>query len=740
MKYKVNSEITYFTLDRDDDVIVKIAGIVDGEVVLFEPPRNHYFFVNNPQEALNYLQKVRNLGVVDLIDEGYRSGDEIKEPVLTVELNSPNIDSNVAEFFKLKGFRTFETSIRYTRRLFIDKLFKVHYNDFVFFDIETDSSYGFPKDYGKYPFLSISVWARDGSWSEWYYIKDYDSEEEMLSEFIKLLMKKKISFVVGWNVDFDYNHVLYRLKELKLYDEYRYWRLVSKLDLLERYKAANPGLGSYSLHNVSIEENFKVKEMTKLPHEMTRQELFEYNMYDSEILQLINDKYQLVETAIEIAHFVNLPMSNAMSTVARLEAEMFRRLRELGYVGVRRNQGVSRKDYRGAIVLDSHPGVHDYVIVVDFESLYPNTIINKNIDIKGFNGEVFPYIVRKTLDERLNHKRKWKEYTKKAEEYKRLYKETGDERYKELYGEYERKAFIEKIKSDAKKIVVNGYYGANANEYYYFFDPDVAAAITAGGREMLMKARSYAEDVLGLPVIYGDTDSLFIKIEGLFKKKDGIDKDVFELTAKEIAAVINNHVSPWRVDVDKLIKRIIFLRDSKGRGVKKRYAYIDFDGNIKIKGLEVVKGDWCKLAKYLQKKVIEMILRDNASRSDVMRFVKQVKKEMYDGKYDEWLILTKNMAKDVSEYDSRRKYPDHVVAWIKAESRGTPFELRQVSYVYTKSLTSDRPEPEPVVRLSDLKKYKLDYDYYWEHLVAPPAMRVIDSVFPVNQSILKWIK
>lgn len=730
-KITTNGELTYFTVNRDDDVFVRVMGIEDGEVFIVDAPIRDYLFIDK-DISQSVKDKIKSLGGI-FVNVDMRTGDEYKKPVVKVELSEPSANEYVSRLAKLHNVGVYEDGISFTRRLFIDEIAQVKYRDFVFFDIETDSSFGFPKEYGKYPFLSISVWASDGSWSDWFYIKDYDSEQDMLRDFIALLQKKKISFVVGWNVDFDYFHTKERLKYFGMYDEMRYWRLVSRLDLMEQYKKARPGLGSYSLHNVSIEEGFsRIKEMTKLPHEMTRQELYEYNMYDSEILQLINDRYQLVDVAKEVAHYVNLPMSAAQSTVARLETKMFRRLHELGYVGVRRNVNVGDVDYQGAIVLDPVPGVHKNVIVIDFRSLYPTTIINKNIDIRGFNGEVFPYVVKEALDNRLKHKLKWKEYEKKAEECK----EGGDD---ECAKEYERLAFIEKLKSDALKIVVNGYYGANANKYYYFFDPDVAAAITAGGREMLMKTKKYLEDVWKFQIIYGDTDSLFVKVDDAFKGKD-VDKHEIEEFAEIIAADVNEYVKPWVVDVDKLIRRIIFLSDKKGRGIKKRYAYVDFDGKIKIKGLEVVKGDWPKLTKWLQMEILKKILLEDASRKDIMLFVKDVKRRMYNGEFDEWLIITKNLSREVHEYDQGRKLPPHVTAYIKAEQRGTPFATRQVSFVWTVGKERGVPEPEPVVRVSDVKKYRLDYDYYWEHVIYPPAKRVIDSVYPVNMSILNWIK
>ena len=68
-----------------------------------------------------------------------------------------------------------------------------------------------------------------------------------------------------------------------------------------------------------------------------------------------------------------------------------------------------------------------------------------------------------------------------------------------------------KVKQLALKILINGGYGVFGSRFFKYYDPRVAELITAYGRYTLTKMQEIAEE-MGLNVIYGDTDSLFIDI------------------------------------------------------------------------------------------------------------------------------------------------------------------------------------------------------------------------------------
>lgn len=98
----------------------------------------------------------------------------------------------------------------------------------------------------------------------------------------------------------------------------------------------------------------------------------------------------------------------------------------------------------------------------------------------------------------------------------------------ELKDQVEEFASQKDVEQHSLKININSFYGANANKNFIIFNPDIAGAITSGGRLLIQMLANQAEEKWQkvLPshqsyVVYGDTDSLVfpskININGLFK-------------------------------------------------------------------------------------------------------------------------------------------------------------------------------------------------------------------------------
>ena len=67
-----------------------------------------------------------------------------------------------------------------------------------------------------------------------------------------------------------------------------------------------------------------------------------------------------------------------------------------------------------------------------------------------------------------------------------------------------------KAKQLALKILINGGYGVFGHTKFSYYNPIVAELITTYGRYTLKKMQDIAKK-LGFQIIYGDTDSLFLK-------------------------------------------------------------------------------------------------------------------------------------------------------------------------------------------------------------------------------------
>jgi DNA polymerase I len=142
----------------------------------------------------------------------------------------------------------------------------------------------------------------------------------------------------------------------------------------------------------------------------------------------------------------------------------------------------------------------------------------------------------------------------------------------------------------AVKIITNAAYGYAGWTGARWYMKPVAEAAAAWGRDTISKAIRMAEEA-GLKVVYGDTDSIFASNE----------PDKIQKLSQRIEQDMGLEMKP-----DKAYVRIFFTE------AKKRYAGLLADGRLDIVGLEVIRGDWATIAKKVQEKVLEIVLKEKS--------------------------------------------------------------------------------------------------------------------------------
>ena len=557
-----------------------------------------------------------------------------------------------------KGVETYEADIRYVRRLLIDRVFGVNYDDReAYIDVELDDSKGI-LDYGEMRFLSVAMIY--GSKEEVMLVDDYDSEAEFLDAVISRLMDERRTVLVGWNVNFDVEHLIARSKRLKV----RNWEYLANLchayDMRDVYRSNVKGLSNYSLEEVSNYEDFDVKKRKeKHVHEMSREELMEYNLGDVIILKEIEERYGFLGIDTTLAKETGL-MLDMLSAGIVGDSLILRRLRELGYVAPNVVRG-RKRGYEGAMIMEPRAGLYERVLYLDVSSLYPNVVLELNIDIDGFKGEVVPTLI--------------KEFLEKKEHYGKV----GDKMRRAVY-----------------KRLANAMYGLFGFSNFRFFDEKKAEAVTRRGREMLMKIKEIVEG-LGFDVLYGDTDSVFVSLYGV-ERPDGL------------VDYVNREIAPYRVKAEGIFEKILFFKGETG-GVKKRYVGL-LGGRLYSRGIELRRSDWCQLAKEVLRNVIDMVFAGK-SEDEIREYLIKVRRDLYLGKYDDKLKITKSV---------RKKYKVRTpqgVAYEKAvRMRLIPPDSREVTYVFSHG------DVEPWREGVDI-----DYKMYWDRQIMPPVKRVLESAF-----------
>ena len=159
----------------------------------------------------------------------------------------------------------------------------------------------------------------------------------------------------------------------------------------------------------------------------------------------------------------------------------------------------------------------------------------------------------------------------------------------------------------ATKILMNAFYGVLGTPACRFYDPKLAASITRRSHEIMLRTRDRIEQE-GHPVIYGDTDSLFVALGGGYSEASALAR------GRELAPAIN---AWWREIIAREFRVPSFLGLEFGaccrnsmptiRGSSRdeeavRGAAAGFGRTLDMtfRGLESVRSDWTPLARNFQ--------------------------------------------------------------------------------------------------------------------------------------------
>lgn len=257
-----------------------------------------------------------------------------------------------------------------------------------------------------------------------------------------------------------------------------------------------------------------------------------------------------------------------------------------------------------------------------------------------------------------------------------------------------------------------------------FYHPDLPSAITSTGHYLLLGSKEYFQNK-GYEVVYGDTDSLFVKL----KKGEGASA---EKIARSLADELNNY---WKeklkfefkvesfleIEFEKHYKKFIItpMRRSES-GAKKRYAGLLLSNEIeKIEfvGMEFVRSDWTRLAKEFQVELYERLFHN----LDVADWIREIVSKVNKGELDDKLIYRKRLRKGIDEYT--KNVPPQVRAARMIDSAENV-----VYYVITKR------GPIPI----ELDHSDIDYQHYIEKQLKPIADSVLmifgESFDSINKS------
>ncbi len=600
------------------------------------------------------------------------------------------------------------------------------------FDIEVYTKSGTPRP-EKDPVIIIGVKDTDNGFKQ--FLANDKDDRDAIKNFIDYIRSYDPDIIVGYNNNgFDWPYLIERSKKIGLRldvsrrvgatprtSTYGHISVPGRLNVdLYDYAEEIPEVKIKSLENVADYLGVMRKseriiidylDMPKYWDDpKLRPLLLRYNREDVEATFGLMEKF--VPFGMQLSNLTGLPLDQVgtASVGFRLEWYLMReayRYNELVPNRIERPY----ESYRGAVVLKPVKGIHENIAVLDFSSMYPSIMIKYNVGpdtiVKDEKCDPEKHYIAPEVGHCF---RKEPEgfFKKVLTTLLSLRKSIKEEMKKYPPDSYEYRILNERQK--AVKVLANATYGYMGWVGARWYCKECAEAVTAWGRQTIRHAIKIAES-LGLKVIYGDTDSLFVTY----------DKEKVEELIKRIKEELGLDIK-----IDKVYKRIFFTE------AKKRYAGLLTDGRIDIVGFEAVRGDWAEIAKEVQEKITEILLKEGST-DKAIEYVRKVIAELKQGKVPvNKLIIWKTLSKRLDEYSVDAP---HVVAAKKLLRMGIKLSVGdKVGYIIVKGGGKISSRAEPYILVKDPKL--VDTNYYIDHQIIPAAMRIL-GYFGVSETQLK---
>jgi DNA polymerase I len=420
----------------------------------------------------------------------------------------------------------------------------------------------------------------------------------------------------------------------------------------------------------------------------------------------------ILDFAMQLSNLVGLPLDHVGTAAVGFRVEWFliKHAQKIGELVPKRIEQPYRP-YVGAIVLKPEPGLHENIAVLDFKSMYPNIMITYNLSPDTYvpsKEPIPPCGVYETPEVKHRFRKEPAGFYKEVLSYLINVREEIRSKMKKISPESVEYRVLD-ARQKAVKVITNASYGYAGWIGARWYIKPVAEAATAWGRYIILNAIKMAEES-GLKVVYGDTDSIFLKHE----------TEKIEKLSKEIQEKLGLEIKP-----DKVYVRIFFTE------AKKRYAGLLPDGQLDIVGLEVIRGDWAVVAKKVQGKVLETILKEQSPKK-AAQFVQQFIYELRQRRvpYRD-LIIWKTLTKPVEEYEVKAS---HVEAAKMLMEKGWKLAVGdKIGYVAVAGTGRLYERVKPYMFAS---YDEVDIEYYVSKQVVPAAARILESFGITEEQLL----
>ena len=552
------------------------------------------------------------------------------------------------------------------------------------------------------------------------------------------------------------------------------------------------------------------------------QKFIDYNIRDVHLVEKLDEKLKLMELSLALAFAAKVNFEDVFSQVRTWDAIIYHYLREKNIVIPPKKSGLKDDQYAGAYVKDPIVGQHDWVVSFDLNSLYPHLIMQYNIspetivkdhaelsfgigvnnillnggdntnqicqenmqlirdknlciaangtfyrkDIHGF----LPELMEKMYEERKMYKKKMIECQKKREEISKMNMPSIG-----------KAGLAQKLDNDiakyhnfqlVRKIQLNSAYGAIGNQYFRYYDVEMAEAITHSGqlsiRWIADKLNEFLNKHIGTEnydyVVASDTDSVYLRLGNLVdrfvpnkstseivdfldKASEKIIQPFIDKQYEDLSNIMNAYENKMKMGREVIAEKGIWT-------AKKRYMLNVWDSEgirydepkLKIMGIETTRSSTPAIVREKLKECIKLIL--TTDEDTIQKFIIKFKQDFYSKTPEEiafprGVSNLKKYANDLEIYSKGTPIAvkgaliyNHYMKKLKLDKKyETIFEGDKVKFIYLKKPNPIAgPKGDQVISFKTIipKELKLDsfidYDRQFNTSFLEPLKNILDVI------------
>ena len=592
----------------------------------------------------------------------------------------------------------------------------------------------------------------------------FSNESDLLQKFIEVWRTLDPDIVTGWNVKFfDIAYLYSRIRSLlgeREANKLSPWNFtkeqlvhtlhgtktafdlygIAVLDYLDLYKTFTyVNQESYKLDHIAFvelgEKKISYDEYDSISdfYKKDFSKFVQYNVQDTLLVEKLESKMKLLELALALAYAAKVNYVDVFSQVRTWDQIIYHHLRSKNIVIPMKKGKAKDSQYAGAYVKEPITGQHDWVVSFDLNSLYPHLIMQYNIspetkvalteDEEFGMGTVLHDVLEGKPSVKLDQLKRKGSVAANGTVYRKDIQGFLPELMEKMYQERKmyKKMMIDAEKRKQKnpndssidfeiskyhnfqlvrKIQLNSAYGAIGNQYFRYYDVDMAEAITLSGqlsiKWIINHLNAFLNKTIGTEgvdyVVASDTDSVYLSLVGLVEKFIQADcrtnkEKIVDFLDKSSSGILKPFIDKKYAELagkmnafeNKMVMERECIADKGIWTAKKRYMLNVYDSEgiryetpkMKIMGIETTRSSTPQVVRDNLKQAIKIIL--TGTEDELIEFVSSFKTKFLDLSIDE--IAFPRSVNNIS------KFEDGVKIWKK----GTPIAVKG-ALVYNKQI------------------------------------------------------